>query len=649
MDFLSVIKLLGGIGLFMFGMSLTSSSLEKIAGSDLERLLERQTTSKKKRAGLLKGWGMGAGITAIIQSSTATSIMLMGFVNAGIMKIAQAIPVIFGANVGSTITAQILRLGDLGGESFAARLLRPSGIASVLVVIGAFITLFSKKKSMKNVAGVMVGMGLLFYGMFTMEEIFEPFRDSEKFRSALGIFSNPFLGIALGFAVTAILQSSNASVGILQALTVTGSVTFGIAVPVIIGQNLGKGVTTLFGSLGASREAKRITVAYFLFNIFGALFFGLIIYGVYYTAGIPGFSYLANHGDIATLHLGFNLITSMLLLPMTDKIASLTEKFVRKEAVSPSDLELSKLDDMLLNTPSIALDQCRHVIEKMGEAIRENYIAATSLIYEYDPEKLPMLEKNENFIDRCETQLSSYIVRINRNRLTRDDKLVVSEILNSISDFERIGDYCMNIAFVAQEKNEKNIHFSPAGHRETVTIVSAVSYALETMFEAFRKNDDSIAVRMEPLSEAIDELKETIKSHHVERLQTGDCSIEGGVALFDLLASFERITSHSANIALHVIKRVVGDKDFDEMHGHVGDSFSEEYKALYHYYVSRYVEPLQRPVTEEEIREFSTTPSEIIQVEVDKEKEAAGEKSIAASEKSKKDKAARGKDKSEKK
>ena len=605
MDILSVLQLLGGVGLFLYGMSLMGSSLEKLAGSGLERILEKLTTSKKKGVGAIKGWGLGAGVTAIIQSSAATTIMLIGFVNAGIMKLGQAIPVVLGANVGSTVTAQILRLGDLASDNLILKLLKPSSFAPMLVGIGAFILLFTKKKKAKDIAGILVGLGVLFYGMTTMEAVFAPLRDSEAFRNAFTSFSNPIFGILIGLVITAIIQSSSASVGILQALSATGSVSYATAVPIIIGQNIGKCMTIILGGIGANKKAKRVSLSYLFFNIFGAITFTVIIYAIYYTVGIGFWHNTVNRGDIANIHFLFNFITSIFLLPFSEKLGDFTGKVIGDDEVSKNDQELATLDDMLLNTPTIALEQCKQVIASMADAIYENYKIATGLIYNYDPSKRAELEENESFIDKCESVLSAYIVKINSKRLSKDDRLVVSEILNSVSDFERMGDHCINIAYVAQDKNDQNIHFSPAGHKEVDTIIAAVDNTLKTTFEAFKHDNASAAIRIEPLAETIDNLKETIKAHHVDRLQTGDCGIAGGIALVDLVTSFERISSHCANISLHIIKRVQNDHNFDEMHGHANDSFSEEYKALYYYYESQYITPIKN----ETVNSLSTASS----------------------------------------
>ena len=592
MDILSILQLFGGIGLFLFGMSNMSSSLEKLTGSGLERLLEKVTVSKKRGVGSIKGWAFGAGVTAIIQSSAATTIMLVGFVNAGIMKVSQALPVVFGSNLGSTVTAQILRLGDIGSESVVLELLKPKSFAPLLVGLGAFIIVFAKNKKAKNIAGIFVGLGMLFYGMTMMEAVFAPLQADPKVQSFFTSFENPLVGILTGIIITVILQSSNASVGILQALSASGTISYAIAIPLIIGQNIGKCSTTIIGGIGANKKAKRLVVGYVFFNIFGAILFSVIIYALHYTIGLKFMSVAVNRGSIATVHLLFNLLTGLILLPFSKPVSEFTEKIVGGDPEKAEDVELAKLDDMLLNTPTIALEQCKSVIRNMSEAILENYKLATSMIYEYNESKLPQMEQNEAFIDKCETVLSAYIVRIDRKRLTEDDKLTVYEILNSIGDFERMGDYCMNIAYVARDKNELDIHFSPAGHKEVETIIGAVEYTIETTVNAFNKDDTYLAVRVEPLSQAIDELKEVIKSHHVERLQDGVCSIEGGVSLFDLVNSFERIASHAANVSLHVIKKVRRDNDFDEMHGHATDMQTEEYKALYHYYESQYIEPI---------------------------------------------------------
>ena len=595
MTILYIIDLFGGVGLFLFGMSLMGSSLQKLAGGGLEKILETLTTSKRKGVGALKGFGLGVGVTGIIQSSAATTLMLIGFVNAGIMKLSQSIPVVLGANVGSTFTAQILRLGDLASDNIILKLLKPSSFAPMLLAVGMLMIIITKKyknQKVTDIAHIMIGLGLLFYGMTMMEEVFAPLKDSPSFRRLFTSFSNPVIGILTGMVLTAIIQSSSAAVGILQALSASGSITYGIAFPFILGQNIGKCMPIILGAIGATKKAKRVSITYILFNIFSTILFAVSIYGVAYTIGLPILNEVVNRGNIANVHLGVNLITSIILLPFCDSIAKLSGKMTGDSDTSPEDEELKKLDDRLLKTPGIALSQCINISSLMCSRILENFKLATGLIHEYNEAAFETLETNESFLDKCETALSSYIVRIDKKRLTNDNKLVISEILHSISDFERIGDYCMNIAYTARSNNDDNIIFSPAGMNELDTIISATNHSLETLTQAFINDDSHKAALIEPLSNSIDKLKDIIKSHHVERLKKGDCGVAGGIALADLTNSFERIASHSSNIALHIIKRVSNDKNLDEMHGHIKDINGEEYKALENYYYSMYIEPV---------------------------------------------------------
>lgn len=592
MDILTILPLLGGIGMFLFGMDLMGSYLSKLAGSSLERILERFTTSKKKSIGYLKGWGLGTCVTGIIQSSAATTIMLIGFVNAGIMKLSQAIPVVMGANVGSTVTAQILRLGDLSSTSIALRLLKPSSFAPILVGLGAFILLFSKKKKVKNVAGILVGLGLLFYGMTIMEEVFAPLKEEMWFQNLFRSFENPLLGILIGLVVTAIIQSSSASVGILQALSATGTVTYATAVPIIIGQNLGKCMTVLLGSIGAGKEAKKVSASYLIFNLLGAVMFSVSIYLVYYTIGIPFFASTVNRGGIANLHLAFNLITSFILLPLTDKISDLTALLIGRTKADPEEQEFAKLDDLLLKTPTVALSQCSELFRHMEERIAENYHMAIACLQQYDDSVFDTLEKNEAFIDRCETDLLSYIIRVNRKRLPKSQRREAAEILNSVSDMERIGDYSISIAYLAREMHEAGTTFAPTGTKELTVISEATRQCLDILWEAFNNNDRQLAFQVEPLAEVINDMTERIKAHHLRRLSRKECSVESGAILYELLNGFERIAGHATNVALHVIGRNEKNRYFDEAHGHVSDVNREQYEQLFHEYKNQYLLPL---------------------------------------------------------
>ena len=593
MDVISVLELFGGVGLFLFGMSYMGTSLERLAGNGLEKILQTLTTSKNHAIGILKGFGLGLVVTGIIQSSSATTIMLIGFVSAGMMKVRQTIPVIFGANIGSCVTAQLLRLGDLGGGSVIIQLLKPSSFAPVMIFIGAMVSLKAKKDKPKNVAGILLGLGVLFTGMTLMEKVFGPLKESPDFQELFTSFSNPFLGILIGFLLCALIQSSSAFVGILQALSATGSITCGIAVPMLIGQNLGKCITIVLGSIGAGKKAKRVGLAYLLFNIIGSILLTIVLCILYYQVKPAFLDAVVNRGEIANLHMAFNIVTALVLLPFSDRIGNLTGKILKDSDENVNEAELRILDNRLLGTPGIALNACKRVIDKMAEKIRENYYLTVDLLVDYNDKTFQKLMDNESFIDEAETALSAYVIKIERKRLTPDNKMVVSEILNSISDFERIGDYCVNMAYVIRDMAEKKITFSPAGVNELTSIMSATKKALDTTREAFQTDDEKLASKIEPLYDAIKEMRVVVQKHHIDRLQEGTCSVPAGVALLDLIQAMERIASHSRNISLHVVKRVRGDRTFDDMHGHAFDPEGEEYQSLQTYYLNKYLDPIK--------------------------------------------------------
>ena len=592
MDVISFLNLFGGIGLFLFGMSYMGQSLERLAGDGLERILKALTTSKKKSVGILKGFVLGLVATGIIQSSSATTIMLIGFVSAGIMQVSQAVPVVFGANVGSCVTAQLLRLGDLGGSGVFLQLLKPSSFAPVLVAVGAFITIKSKKQRTRNAAGIFLGLGVLFMGMTFMEQAFAPLKESREFQELFTSFSNPFLGILIGLLLCALIQSSSAFVGILQALSATGAITCGIAIPMLIGQNLGKCMTIILGSIGVPRKAKRVSLSYLLFNIIGSIILTIILVILYYKVKPDFLSNIMNRGSIANMHMGINFVTAILLLPFSDRISKLTGKLLKDTGESAIDKDLQILDDRLLGTPGIALSACKQVIEIMAGRIHENYYLTVDLLARYSEKDFQRFMQNEAFIDKAESALSAYCLRINRKHLTPDNKQVMSEILNSISDFERIGDYCVRMAYAAKDMDEQGLSFSSTGINELTSMMAATKTALELTKESFFQDDEKKALRIEPLYDIIKRMRQLIQKHHIDRLQNGTCSIPAGAALFDLIQSLERIASHAKNISLHVIKRVRGDSRFDDMHGHALDPSEEEYQFLYVYYLNRFLEPI---------------------------------------------------------
>lgn len=608
MDFFSILTLLGGVGLFLFGMNLMGASLKNLAGGSLEKVLEKLTTGKNQFTGTIKGFSLGTAVTAIIQSSAATTIMLIGFVNAGIMKLGQAIPVVFGANIGSTATAQILRLGDLSETSFILKLLKPSSFAPILICIGAFIILFTSNNKKRDVASILVGLGILFLGMNTMEGVFAPLKESESFQNLFTSFNNPLLGILIGLVLTAIIQSSSASVGILQAISSTGVVTYGTAIPIIIGQNIGKCMTIILGGIGANKKAKRVSLSYLMFNIFGAVFFVVVIYGLQLFIDMPFMAKVVNRGNIANVHFMFNFITSLILLPFSNQVAKITGKIIKDEEESKIDKELATLDPRLIATPAIAISQARNVMFAMADCIRENFDIARKLISEYNEEEAAKLEENEDFIDKCESSLNNFLLKVtSQNNMSRAERLDVSELLNSLSDMERIGDHCENLLVVSRNIHEQKISFSDQGMKEIEMALKATANIIDMTLSAFKEDDLQAISRIEPLAQTISEITELIKDHHVIRLQVGECGIPGGFALVDILTSLDRIGSHCKNIGLHIAKKIRG-THMDEMHGHIyitGYKISEEYKALYVYYSSMYEDPIAENF-DNSLREMTT-------------------------------------------
>lgn len=589
MDIFSIFKLLGGIGLFLYGMNLLGTSLEKIAGAGLERTLEKLTNNR------LKGLALGAVVTGVIQSSGATTVMLVGFVNAGIMKFAQTVPVIMGANIGTTVTGQILRLGDLSGSQLIFELIKPTTFAPIVIAIGSFMMLISKRRKTRDIASLLMGFGILFFGMTTMEGALSPLKDSPAFQEIFFMFRNPLLGVLLGAVVTAILQSSSASVGILQAIASTGTVTFSMAAPIIIGQNIGKCVTVLIASIGTNKNAKRVVVCHLMINLIGAALFLVGIYGFQAVVGFSFWDKAMTRGNIADFHTLFNIVTSLVLLPFCSGLVAISKKILKEDAPSRADSSLALLDDIFLDRPTVALEQCRKVTLNMGETIQENYDMAVTLLHDFDEKTFEKLNENENFLDKCETALGEYLVRITSKNIRREDQKQVAELLHCVGDFERIGDHCVNIAEVGQFNKEQNIFFSEKGLTEIKAVTEAVKQVITITLDAYKNDNLTVAYRVEPLEEVIDVLKESIKTHHIERLSNGDCSVQAGISLTEFLTSAERISDHCSNIALHVIEKLATSKNFDshEYQQLMHRGLTEEYKALYRYYESKYYDPIK--------------------------------------------------------
>ncbi len=590
MGLLEILTVLGGIGLFLYGMSLMGSSLEKVAGAGLERTLEKLTNNK------LKGVVLGAVVTAVIQSSSATAVMTIGFVNAGIMTLAQAIPVVMGANIGTTITGQILRLSDVSGENLVMTLLKPSSFAPVCIAVGAAITLISKKRKTKDIASILIGFGILFVGITTMEGALNPLKESQAFQNLFSSFENPFLGVLVGTLVTAILQSSSASVGVLQAVSSTGAVTFAMAAPIIMGQNIGKCVTVILASIGTNKKAKRAVAVNVIVNVAGTVLFLVGIYGFQYLVGFSFWQSTADKAMIANFHSLFNIITAVVFLPFTNLLAKLSSYLVKDNQPSKIDQELALLDERFLKTPSLALEQCKKVILSMGDAVKENFGIASSLMENYNEKQLELLQENEKFLDRTESVLTDYLVKITGKGIDDESSQIATENIHTIGDMERIGDYCKNVAEVAEHNSGAGIRFSEEGQTEYSYLKSAVKEIIDLTVESYQLENESLAFQVEPLEETIDLLVETLKSKHIERLQSGQCSTQSGISYVEMLNNMERISDHCSNIAVHIIQRKSHNEAFD-VHVHLKQMHagnSEQYAAFYNHYRSLYCDPVRQ-------------------------------------------------------
>ena len=490
-------------------------------------------------------------MTAVIQSSSATTVMVVGFVNSGLMKLSQAIGIIMGANVGTTVTAWILTLTGIQGDGFLISMLKPSSFSPILAVIGIGLLMFSKKSKKQAIGSILVGFAVLMFGMETMSDAVAPLSEVPEFTEILLMFSNPILGVLLGAVVTGIIQSSSASVGILQALSATGSVTYGTAIPVIMGQNIGTCVTALLSSINANRSAKRVALVHLYFNIIGTVLFLSLFYLI---DAFVDFSFVQddiNSLGIAAIHTAFNLLSTAVMLPFAkglEKLAYLT--IPRKE--EPETVEM--VDERLLATPAVAISQCKTLTGKMAELARDTLLASLRMLEHYDEKTAEEIQMNEQSIDQYEDKLCTVLVKLSGNSLADQDSRTVSVLLHVIGDFERIGDHAINLLDSAKEIHEKNMMFSENGRRELGVMSRAVEEIISLSTKAFEQGDLSLAAQVEPLEQVVDALRVEIKNRHVERLRTGECTIESGFVLSDIISNFERVADHCSNIAVCMIQ-----------------------------------------------------------------------------------------------
>ena len=550
MDFFSILTLLGGLAMFLYGMQVRGDGLEKLSGGKLEKILENLSSNR------LKAVLVGAAVTAVIQSSSATTVMVVGFVNSGIMHLSQAVGFIMGANIGTTITAWILSLAGIESSNFFVKLLNPSSFSPILALIGVIFIVFLHDEKKKDIGNIMVGFAVLMFGMNTMSGAVKPLAQVPEFTNILLKFSNPILGVLAGALLTAVIQSSSASVGILQALCVTGAVQYGTALPIIMGQNIGTCITAMLSSVGATKNAKRAAVVHLYFNIVGTIAF----MGVFYLLNtFLHFSFIndvAGPAGIAVIHSAFNVIATVVLLPFGDvlvKMACATIRDTKEEkAISEEDQEFMILESRFLSNPGIAIEQSKTAAKKMAEQSQNALKLSFGLLDSFQEENAFRVEKIEAKVDRYEDELGTYLIKLNQKELSVEDSHSLSIMLHCIGDFERISDHALSIMKSAKEMWEKNAVFSPQAVKELHVMEKAVVDIVDKAYTVFANQDIQLAEEIEPLEEVIDELSRELKRRHVNRLRAGECTIEMGFILSDVTTSLERIADHCSNIGVCV-------------------------------------------------------------------------------------------------
>ncbi len=540
MTIFDVLTLIGGLCLFLFGMNVMGNALERRAGEKLRVILGKLT--KNKATGFLTGLG----VTAIIQSSSATTVMVVGFVNSGLMTLKQAINVIMGANIGTTVTAWILSLGGIESDNTFVQLLKPTAFTPILALIGIIFTMMSKSDSKKDTGTILLGFATLMFGMDTMSGAVEGLKDVPEFTELFILFTNPILGVLAGAILTAIIQSSSASVGILQALSVTGKVTFGSAVPIIMGQNIGTCITALLSSVGTNKNAKRAALVHLSFNIIGTIILLTLFCIIKSFVHIPLLDKSATHMGIAIAHSAFNILCTAFLLPLSGLLEKLAMKLIPDDKKPEKNVEL---DERLLATPQIALVQCGEVAGEMARISVDALKKGITALYKYDKELADEVRHLENRSDHYEDILSAYLVKLSSSNISEHDSVESAKLLKMIGDFERISDHSVNLLESAEEMKEKGIEFTDNAKKEINTLCNAVTEILDLTYKAYIDNDIETAYLVEPLEQVIDGLKEKMRTHHILRLQQGECSIVAGFVWSDLLNNLERTADHCSNIA----------------------------------------------------------------------------------------------------
>lgn len=588
MDIFDFLSMIGGLALFLYGMHIMGDALTKMSGGKLEKILEK-LTSKKIMAVLL-----GTGVTAIIQSSSATTVMVVGFVNSGIMRLNQAVGIIMGANIGTTATSWLLSLTGISGGSFVLELMKPSSFTPILAVIGIILVMFCKSDKKHGIGTILIGFSILMFGMETMSDAVAPLADVPEFTRILTKFSNPILGMLAGLILTAIIQSSSASVGILQALCVTGAVTYSNAIPIIMGQNIGTCITAALSAIGASKDAKRAAAVHFYFNILGTIIFMTVFYTLNAFLHFDFVSDVAGPAGIAVIHSVFNIMTTLILFPISGVLEFLAIKTIRDKGTNvPEETEkdnvIQLLDPLFLEKPSFAVSQTGKVAVNMAEMARKAVLDAVSLLTEYDENCADNIVLMEDRVDKYEDALGTYLLKLSSKDLSKEDSHIVSTLLHSIGDIERISDLAVDIELSVRDMHKKELTFSKKAMEELEVYSDALRAILDMTLAAFKSNDLEQAALVQPMEELMDDLNKEVKKRHVRRLRKGKCTIELGLCLSDISDTYERISDHCANIAVSMIQ--VEDDELDG-HGYRRESksndkawFSEKYNEFEKLYI----------------------------------------------------------------
>lgn len=587
----NIFTLLGGLAFFLYGMNVLSTGLEKLTGGKLEVALKKLTSNK------FKSIMLGLGVTMAIQSSSAVTVMLVGFVNSGLMALEQSIGVCLGSNIGTTFTAWILCLGDIktsdngGTFNLILNMLKPESFSPIIALIGIIMIMGCKKNKKKDIGRILIGFAILMNGMELMSSAVDPLKESESFKQVLTAFENPFLGVLVGVGFTCIIQSSSASVGILMAFSKAGALSYGMALPIIMGCNIGTCITALISTFGVNKDAKRVAWIHVLVKIIGTIVMLPVIMILQSALNLSIFNETVGYVGIATMHTIFNVINTIIFLPFTKQLVALSKLIIRdgKEAETDSKRTLTGLDERLLKTPSVAVQACRTATIEMADLTKETINKALDIILEYNADSAETIIKNEDIIDRFEDTINGYLLKISKSSVTGSDSRIVSKMLHCIGNFERISDHAVNLVESSQEIHDKKIKFSDECMNELKIITEAITENIDSAFEAYNLNDLTIAHKVEPLEEVVDNLSIELKNRHIRRLQNDECTVELGYIFQDILTNLERISDHCSNIACILIQT----DEKTDFHTYLADvkendaSFQDEYRKYAENYFSR--------------------------------------------------------------